>query len=83
MRSSDIPGQRRKPEPVGMIPPQAATELAAQHLVLVAQHEQPSVLGQIRPDQDRQQAEQAPQQAVDERQQYLEMVPATLLIPQQ
>jgi hypothetical protein len=29
------------------------------------------------------QAEQAPQQAVDERQQYLEMVPATLLIPQQ
>jgi len=66
-----------------MIPPQAATELTAQHLVLVAQHEQLGVLGQIRPDQDRQQAEQAPQQAVDERQQYLEMVPATLLIPQQ
>ena len=83
MRSGDIPGQRRKPEPVGMIPPQAATELTAQHLVLVAQHEQLGVLGQIRPDQDRQQAEQAPQQAVDERQQYLEMVPATLLIPQQ
>ena len=66
-----------------MIPPQAATELTAQHLVLVAQHEQLGVLGQIRPDQDRQQAEQAPQQAVDERQQYLEMVPVTLLIPQQ
>ena len=49
-----------------MIPPQAATELTAQHLVLVAQHEQLGVLGQIRPDQDRQQAEQAPQQAVDE-----------------
>ena len=36
-----------------------------------------------RPDQHRQQAEQAPQQAVDERQQHLEKVPATLLILQQ
>ena len=66
-----------------MIPPQAAGGLTAQHLVLVAQHEQLGVLGQIRPDQHRQQAEQAPQQAVDERQQHLEMVPATLVIPQQ
>jgi hypothetical protein len=49
----------------------------------VAQHEQLGILGQIRPGQHRQQAEQAPQQAVDERQQHLEMVPATLLIPQQ
>jgi hypothetical protein len=49
----------------------------------VAQHEQIGILGQIRPDQHRQQAEQAPHQAVDERQQHLEMVPATLLIPQQ
>jgi hypothetical protein len=39
-----------------MIPPQAATELAAQHLVLMAQHEQLGVLGQIRPGQHRQQA---------------------------
>ncbi len=29
-----------------MIPPQAATELTAQHLVLVAQHGQLGVLGQ-------------------------------------
>ena len=36
-----------------------AAELAAQHLVLVAQHEQLHVLGQVRPDQHRQQAEQA------------------------
>ena len=50
------PRQRRKPEPVGMIPPQAAAELAAQHLVLVAQHEQLGVLGPIRPGQHRQQA---------------------------
>ena len=77
------PGQRRKPEPVGMIPPQPAAELAAQHLVLVAQHEQLGVLGQVRPDQHRQQAEQAPHQAVDKRQQHPEMVPATPLIPQQ
>jgi len=40
-----------------MIPPQAATELTAQHLVLVAQHGQLGVLGQIRLDQNRQQAE--------------------------
>jgi hypothetical protein len=44
------PGQRRKPEPVGLIPPRAAAQLTAQHLVLVAQHEQIDVLGQIRPD---------------------------------
>jgi hypothetical protein len=30
------PRQRRKPEPVGRIPPQPAVELAAQHLLLVA-----------------------------------------------
>ncbi len=77
------PGQRGKPEPVGMVPPQAAAELTAQHLVLMAQHEQLGVLGQIRPDQHRQQAEQAPHQAVGERQQHPEMVPATPLIPQQ
>jgi transcriptional activator len=64
------PGQRRKPEPVGVIPPRAAAELAAQRLVLMAQHEQVDVLGQVRPDQHRQQAEQAPHQAVDERQRH-------------
>jgi len=77
------PGQRRKPEPVGMIPPQPDVELAAQHLVLMAQHQQLGVLGQVRPDQHRHLAEQAPHQAVDDRQQHPEMVPATLLIPQQ
>src|SRR5205823_14628670 len=41
-----------------------------------------SDLGQVRADQHRQQAEQAPHQAVDERQ-HPEMVPATLQIPQQ
>jgi hypothetical protein len=41
------------------------------------------VLGQVRPDQHRHQAEQAPHQAVDDRQQHPEMVPATLLIPRQ
>jgi hypothetical protein len=66
-----------------MIPPQATTELTAQHLVFVAQHQQLGVLGQVRASQHRQQAEQAPQQPVDERQQHPEMVPATVLIPQQ
>jgi hypothetical protein len=66
-----------------MVPPQPAGQLAAQHLVLVAQHQQFSVLGQVRPGQHRQQAEQAPDQAADERQQHPEMLPATLPIPQE
>jgi hypothetical protein len=44
--SGDEPRQRRKPEPVGMIPPQPAAELTAQHLVLVAQDQQLDILGQ-------------------------------------
>ena len=77
------PRQRRKPHPVSVIPPQPSAQLTAQHLVLMAQHQQLGVLGQVRPDQHRQQAEQAPQQAVDERQQHPEMVPARPPIPQQ
>ena len=76
------PGQRRKPDPVGVIPPQAPADLTAQHLVLVAQHQKLGVLGQVRPHQRRQEADQAPQQPVDERQHHLEMVSATPLIPQ-
>jgi hypothetical protein len=68
---------------VGVVPPQSATELAAQHLTLMAQDEQLGALGQVRPDQPRQQAQQAPHQAVGERQQHLAIVPATPLIPQQ
>jgi hypothetical protein len=33
-----------------MIPPQAAAELTAQHLVLVAQHQQLGIRGQVRAD---------------------------------
>jgi hypothetical protein len=66
-----------------MIPPQTAADLAAQRLVLVAQHKQLHVLGQVTADQYRQQAEQAPHQPVEQRQQHSEMVPATLPIPQQ
>jgi hypothetical protein len=47
-----------------MIPRQAAAELTAQHLVLVSQHQQLDVLGQVRADQHHQQAEQGPHQAV-------------------
>ena len=74
------PGQRREPEPVGMVPPQPTTELTVQHLVLVAQHQQLGVLGQVGPGQHREQADQAPHQAVDDRQQHPAMVPATPLI---
>ena len=77
------PRQRRKPDPASMIPPQPAAELAAQHLVLAAQHQQLHVPGQARADQHRQQAGQAPHQPVEQRRQHPEMVPATLPIPQQ
>lgn len=61
------PGSRRPPEPVGVIPPQpAASHLTAQHLVLETQYQQLNVLGQIRPDPHRQEAEQAPRQPVDQ-----------------
>jgi hypothetical protein len=66
-----------------MVPPQAATQLTAQHLVPVAQHQQLGVLEPVRADQRRQQAEQAPQQPVDDPQQHSEMAPAPPLIPQQ
>jgi hypothetical protein len=59
-------GQHRQPEPVGVIPPRPASRLTAQHLVLVTKHEQLDVLGQIRPDQHCQQAEQAPHHPVNE-----------------
>ena len=66
-----------------MVPPQPTAELTPRHLVLMAQYGQLGVLGQVRPDQHRQQADQAPQQPVDKLQQHLEMLPATLPIPQQ
>jgi hypothetical protein len=66
-----------------MIPPQPTAELAAQHLILMAQHEQLHVLGQVRAEHHRQQAQQAPHQLVEQRQQHPEMMPATLSIPQQ
>jgi hypothetical protein len=66
-----------------MVPPQPTGQLTAQRLVLMAEHQQFDVLGQIRPGQHHQQANKAPQQAVNERQQRPEMVPATLPIPQQ
>jgi hypothetical protein len=83
MAAAHQPGQRRQPHAAGVIPPQAATELTAQHLILMAQHQQLGILGQARPEQHRQQARQAPHQPVGERQQHPEMVPATPLIPQQ
>ena len=49
----------------------------------MAQHQQLGVLGQVRADQHRQQAEQAPHQPVKQRQYNPEMVPLTLPIPQQ
>jgi hypothetical protein len=36
--------QRRKPEPIGVTPPRPATELTAEHLILVTEHQQLNVL---------------------------------------
>jgi hypothetical protein len=41
------PGQRRKPQPAGVIPPQPTGQLAAQDLVLMAQYQQLGILGQL------------------------------------
>jgi hypothetical protein len=56
--------------------------LTAEYLVLVTEHQQSNVLGQISAYQYRQQAEQAPHQPVDKRQQHLAMVAAAVLIAQ-
>lgn len=66
-----------------MTPARTTCDLTAQHLVLMTQHQQLDVLGQIRPDQHHQQAEQAPDQPVQQRQQHPVMVAATAAAPQQ
>jgi hypothetical protein len=63
----DQPRQRRQPEPVGVTPLRPAAELTAEHLVLVTEHQQLNVLGQVSADQCRQQFEHAPQQPVGKR----------------
>jgi uncharacterized cupin superfamily protein len=77
------PGRRSEPEPIDLVPPRPAVDLTAQHLVLVTEHQQLNVLGQIRADKHRQQAEQTPNQPVDEQQQHAGTLPAAALIPQQ
>ncbi|GAA3704304.1 hypothetical protein GCM10022224_082350 [Nonomuraea antimicrobica] len=49
----------------------------------MAEHQQLNGFGQISADQYRQQAEQAPHQPVDKRQQHFTMVAAAFLIMQQ
>jgi hypothetical protein len=61
-------------------PSRPVTELTAEHLILVTQHQQLNILGQISADQHRQ---QAPHQPVDQRQQHPAMVAAAALIMQQ
>jgi hypothetical protein len=60
----------------------AAFLKAGQELAVAEQGTVTCILGQVRPDQHGQQADQAPEQAVGERQQHPAMVPATPLIPQ-
>ncbi|MGW4801340.1 hypothetical protein ACWEPC_53850, partial [Nonomuraea sp. NPDC004297] len=76
------PRQRYEPEPVGVIPPRPTANPAADHLVLVTEHQQLNILGQISADQHHQQAEQAPHQPIDKRQHHIAMIAATALITQ-
>ena len=51
------PQQRGQPEPVSQVPSGPALDLLAQDLVLVSQHEQLDILGEIRAYDHGQQAE--------------------------
>jgi hypothetical protein len=76
------PRQGRLPAPARMFRSQPAGQLAAQHLVLVAEHQQLGVLGQVRADQHPPAGRAGPHRAADERQRP-EMVPAPLPISPQ
>jgi hypothetical protein len=43
----DQSSQRCQPEPVGVTPPRPSTELTAEHLILVTEHQQLNIVGEI------------------------------------
>ena len=67
--------QRREPQPVGWLVTDPA-DLAAQHRVLVPQHQELGVLGHLAPGQHRQAAQQAANKQVDDRNDHSAMIPA-------
>ena len=66
-------GQRREPQPVGWLVADPA-DLAAQHRVLVPEHQELGVLGRRTPGQRRQAAEQAAREQVADREDHSAMI---------
>jgi hypothetical protein len=62
----DQPGQRREPQPVARLVADPA-DLAAQHLVLMPQHQQLGIFAHLTPGPHHQAAEQAAREQVDDR----------------
>jgi hypothetical protein len=60
----DQPGQCREPQPVGRLVADPA-DLAAQHRVLVPEHQEFGILGHLTPGQHHQAAEQAAREQVE------------------
>jgi hypothetical protein len=71
----DQPGQGRKPQPVGRLVAEPA-DLAAQHRVLVPEHQEFGILGYLTPGQHHQAAEQTAHEQVAERKDHSAMIPA-------
>ena len=70
----DQPGQCRQPQPVSRLVADPA-DLAAQHRVLVSEHQEFGVLGHLTPGQHRQTAEQAAREQVHDREDHSAMIP--------
>jgi hypothetical protein len=73
----DQPGQCRKPQPVGRLVADPAG-LAAQHRVLVPEHQELGVLGHLTPGQHHQTAEQTANEQVDDREDHSAMISTRL-----
>ena len=60
----DQPGQRRQPQPVGLLIPDPAG-LSAQYRVLMPEYQESGILGLLTPSRHHHKAEQAPREQVD------------------
>ena len=74
----DQPGQGREPQPVGWLVADPA-DLAAQHRVLVLEHQEFGILGGFLPTQHHQTAEQTTYDQVEDRKDHSGMIPPTTL----
>ena len=75
--AGDQPGQCGKPQPVARLVADPA-DLAAQHRVLVPEHQEFGVLGHLTPGQHHQTAEQTANEQVDDREDHSAMIPTRL-----